>query len=659
MLTRGFWGQYNSCTRIEMQPAILWRTLRTGLCVGALLFSCRVTAFSEEPAEQAAESPTEKEGFVDGKTASARQSALLNYCAGIEPKKPLYPKEAMCAYVSRVLLDRDSANAMELWSEAARRTFESARDRLAANPQDAHALDPFNKQALLHSWLLCKDRSILPPDIEANTRAYVSLWRHKVWSGYGALNYRLMMDGSGFLAAEQWPGLKDADGLGAEEIKVATKGRLLGYFDEIVHHNFHEYGSPTYAGVDFSAMKMLADFANDREIKSRAALTLDWMLLNVACAWNQGYHTTPAGRAKYLSSTTTSPDAMDSTATIGWIFFGAHRPIRNPGEIHSFWFACPGGYQPPDLFREIAQDRTAPFVHRGSFKDKSAGIRMTIFHTPDYTLASEWELLGSPTDGHYKESRRQMLKWVSDKPFSTFAPMQENPRRPYALKENVANAFGYGENPFGQTLQHEGTLVGITSVPDDYPYYKLYAPFPLTGSILKRIERGGWVCCHAGSMLFAFHTLQPSAWGNPRTSDHCDVLWSDARRNGWILETSPLAPFAGGGVEAELDRFARKLEEKTKVENISMDLPAPHFRYTTLSGHVLEISCRPHAEPYRDQHKIDGQPVDYEKFPLLGNPWVSQDLGSDKLTLSHGGSSMGYDFKAWKRTESPSRTVDH
>lgn len=590
-------------------------------------------------------------GLLNGKTTEERQTALLRHCTTLQPKDRYYPKHAVSAFLPRVLLNVEMEQALKQWIEAARRTFTTARDKLAANPQDVRALNPFDKQALLHSWLLAKDRTKLPPDIEEMTKGFISLWHHKVWKGYGALNYRLMMDGSGFLAAEQWPDLTDADGLKSEEIKAATKGRLLGYFDDIVHHNHHEYGAPTYGGADLSAMKMLADFAQDIQVRDRATLTLDWMLLNVACSWNQGYNVSPAGRAKYLSSTITSPDAMDQTATIGWLYFGAQRAIHGESANHAFWFACPGRYQLPDLIVKIAQDRGAPLTHRGSFKVKNTEVRYTIYHTPEYSLASQAEFLSGPTHDLYKETRRQMLKWLSAHPFSTFAPMQDNARRPYALQEKVANVFGYGENPFGQSLQNNDTLVGIIAVPDDYPYYKLYAPFPTTGSILQRIEHGGWVCCHAGSMLFAFRTLQPWSWGKSRETDHCDVLWSDARRNGWILETTRLTPFAGGGVEAELKRFAQALEQRTKVEDVSWDLPEPHFRYNSLDGHRMEIRYRPFGQPYHDQHKIDGEVVDYASFALLDNPSVQQKLDGDALILNHAGKILKYDFKEWTRTE--------
>jgi hypothetical protein len=578
-------------------------------------------------------------------TVEARAADLLARCVARKPRDELFPKEAMAAYVSRLLAGQDVEWAIDRWIAAAREA-----NRRSAPVPPSSIPDPFNKQALVQAWMICRSSPHLTPEaaraiVEA-TKEYVCRYGHREWRGYGALNYRLMSDGAVFIAAEQWPDLRDADGLDSAGIRAATRARLLGYFDEIVHRNNAEYGAPTYLGVNLSAMKLLADFAEDEELRHKAALTLDTMFLHVACAWNHGYHVSPASRAKYFGTSMTGPDAMDATAAIGWLFFGALRPVKGLGEHHSFWFACPGDYRPPAILAAIAADRAAPFTHRAS---RGQNIRITIHHEPTYALASEWELLKSPRDGHYKESRRQMLKWISDQPQSSFMPLQDNPRRPYKLEEKKANAFGYGENPFSQSLQHGRTLVGVTAVPDDYPYWRIQVPFATTGSIVKRVERDGWVCCHGGSMLFAFRLLGPSHWAAPRAKERCDVLESDARRTGWVLETSPLEPFAGGGVDAELDRFATAIVERTRVDETGLEAERPRLVFTALDGHVLDITYRPHGQAYRDQHRIDGVPVDYAAFPLLGNPWVRQELDGDELVIEHGGETLRYDFRTWTR----------
>ena len=342
----------------------------------------------------------------------------------------------------------------------------------------------------------------------------------------------------------------------------------------------------------------------------------------------------------------TSPDSLDTTGAIGWLYFGGLRPVdpRYMNPPGSVWFAFPSGYAPPPILTGIATDRTAAFLHRGSTGEN---IRFMIYHTPAYSLASEWEFLPSPADGHYKESRRQMLKWISDKPCSTFIPMQENPRRPYKLSENIANAFGYGENPYAQSLQHEGTLLGITAVPENYPFWKLYAPFTTEGSIIKRMDREGWIFCHGGSVLFAFRYAKPEFWEKHRAKEQCDVLSSPYRKNGWVLETSPLTPFAGGGIDAELDRFAAAILFKPRLDISKIDTANPSLSYLSLSGHQLELTYRNHGEAYTVQHRVDEKPVDYQAYPLFGNPWVSQPLGGDTLSLNHKGERTTYDFKNW------------
>jgi hypothetical protein len=127
------------------------------------------------------------------------------------------------------------------------------------------------------------------------------------------------------------------------------------------------------------------------------------------------------------------------------------------------------------------------------------------------------------------------------------------------------------------------------------------------------------------------------------------VLTSDARRTGWVLQTSPLAEFAGGGTDAELDRFATALAERTQVDASQLSAERPRLAFTSLSGNVLEITYRPHGEASEDQQRIDGERVDYASFPLLGNPWVRQALDGDELVIEHGTETLRYDFGSWTR----------
>ena len=187
---------------------------------------------------------------------------------------------------------------------------------------------------------------------------------------------------------------------------------------------------------------------------------------------------------------------MASTAAAAWVYFGAHRPISagGTGYAHSFWMAAPGKYRVPEAIIRVARERSRPFLHR-SFVARmgSANVQRVTWHTPFYSLCSQWDQPGEPTSGLYKESRRHMLKWVSDKPSSTFVVCMENPAKPYAPNEKRANALGYGENAYSRYMQHEGTLLGLYAVPEKV---KVIRPVPVPSPAPLRVRR--WTPAAAG-----------------------------------------------------------------------------------------------------------------------------------------------------------------
>ncbi len=62
-------------------------------------------------------------------------------------------------------------------------------------------------------------------------------------------------------------------------------------------------------------------------------------------------------------------------------------------------------------------------------------VHRTTYHSPHYSLASQWDDCSSPADALYKESRRNLLKWVSDSPSSTFAVCMD--KRPDVLVSDI------------------------------------------------------------------------------------------------------------------------------------------------------------------------------------------------------------------------------
>ena len=571
--------------------------------------------------------------YIAGKDYAARAAAACRLYAATAPARPDFPKDAMPLYAARLQTGTDVAGTLQ------------AVDKMMDATLKAR-LDPFNLHAIINAYCLTPDR--YPAPLRAKFRAFAARWDYTRDIGV-SLNYELMRDGAGWLAAQEWPDLRDTAGHDAAAIRALCGARLMSSSSAtITARNDPEYEAPLYYGTDLMAVRMLAEFAREPQMQRAAQLTLEWMLIQTAAYWHHGYYVTSSGRAKYWGSNDLSPDAPGATTGMAYLLFGGDRPARLDLVPQIYWLACPGRTVSSDWLpawqAALPETRTV----QGSLVWPSHHIlvRKQAWMTVGYGLASE-RTDGTPASSYqYKESRRTMLKWVSDKPASTFTVIQDNRRRP---REKIANAFAYGENPYCQVMQSQGTLIGVYDVPDDYGFSRSHAPFTTGGAIVLRQERDGWVLCHGGSALFAFRFLQPAHWGKFDARDQLDLYECDAPRGGWVLETSPLAPFAGGGPAAELARFADALA-KTKISG-DVGATPPRVVFTDIAGHTLDLQWHPPGEDYAGQCLLDGKPMDYSSYPLLVTPGVRQEIGGPLILTLPGGGRRTYDFQQWKVTQ--------
>ena len=491
-------------------------------------------------------------------------------------------------------------------------------------------------------------RTNIRPPSPQNSRAYAAGWDYTKPIGV-SLNYGLMRDGGGWLAAQEWPDLRDKAGNDAKKIQALCGARLMRALRGVCEQNAGEYDAPIYYGTDFAPTRMLAEFARDEPLRAAAKMTLDFMLAQTAAHWFHGYHISTAGRGKYWGSLGLGPDNASPTSGMAYLLFGGDRPANLSGAPQAYWLAHPGHALPLDWLPAWQAAQPDARIVLASVRQGDFHVSKMAWFTPGYGLASEREDGTPASSGLFKEGRRTMFKWVSDRPTSSFTVCQENRRR---WREKIPNAFAYGENPYAQVMQHEGTLLGVYDVPPDYGFWRLSAPFTQTGAIVRRVERDGWIVCHGGSVLFAFRTVLPGGWGKPDARDHLDLYQTDLPRNGWVLETSPVAPFAGGGIEAELTRFADALVAKTRLEADVAASP-PHLLFTNLAGHTLALTWHPVGEPYGGQCRVDDKPVDYASYPLLDAPRIHQLMGGPLTATLPDGEAVSYDFNAWRISKKP------
>ena len=604
-----------------MFPSAMFQSLMNSLFAAFLLIAGAVWSSSAAPA-------AEPGPRLSGNSYGERSAACVRYFATVTPRSPTFPKDGMPFLAARLQLGVDIPGTM------------AALDRMLDATLKAKP-DPFNLHAVMHCYLV--HRGKFTPAMAGKVKRLAASWAYSKPIGV-SLNYELMRDGSGWLAAQEWPDLVDAAGNNAATIQKNCGGWLWRIWRETTERNASEYDAPVYYGTDFAPIRMIAEFARDAAMSKAAAMTLDFMLIHTGAHWHRGYHISSSGRGKYWGSLNLSPHAASATSSMAWLLYGSDQPFNINSAPQSYWLAHPGRVFAPEFlsaWQAALPDERLVLANQIWPSHKQIVWKQAWF-TNGYGLASQRED-GSPFNSFlFKECRRTMLKWVSPHHASTFTIIQENRRRP---SEKSRNAFAYGENPYCQTLQHEGTLIGVHDVPDDYGFGITRAPFTTTGAIVKRVERDGWVLCHGGSMLFAFRFTQAAKWDKPDTRERLDLLRCDALRAGWILETSPLAPFAGGGVEAELKRFGDALAARTKVVASTTASP-PSLKFTNLEGRTLSLRWKPLEPALKDECLVDGKPVPYQSFPRLSTAnTLYPAVGV--LTLKAGGQSRVYDFKQW------------
>jgi hypothetical protein len=523
---------------------------------------------------------------------------------------------------------------------------------------------PWSLSRSLATTLMFKD--YLSPDDWKAQKKLLQSWNYNCVAG--TLNMCLYQYAAGYLASELWPDFKDSavkvktsdalDFRGKEirshsssEIKKICRDGIYQIFKQFAVQNLVEH-DVTYFECDLEAIKILADFSQDVEMKKRASMVMDYCLLQLALSWNKGYNIEPWFRTKLLPMS----DNATVTQKLGWFYFGSSPLIKITSPYPPLIFANKG-YRMPDILRQIALNRESEYVVRSTQFDPEklfydATFWKTFYHTPSYTLSTavhEYDGAKGFKTGIFKETRLLNLTWDSGRPGSSFFVFQDNIRQPY-LGLSEANDLGAGENPYGQRMQHKRTAIGIYDVPVTYPFYKQYTIYRKSDVVVDQIERDGWVFTHAGKMLFGFYSLMPTSWERNRQvkgiSGGIDIRWCDARRNAWILETSDTRSYTGDA-HAQLQAFAEKVLKHSIVDNSKMNLRVPELIYTSITGDVLKLVFGSLGESAIGKHFVNGARIDYTKWKTIDSPWAQQDLNSPIVTVNCDSNKLIYNFENW------------
>lgn len=196
-------------------------------------------------------------------------------------------------------------------------------------------------------------------------------------------NHQILFASSEYLAGQLMPNTVFSNtGWRGSQHKAAAKRRILKWLDERLRFGFSEWNSPGYYEEDFKALFNLVDFADDAQVRRRAAMVLDLLVFDLARNTVHGSFGVTAGRSYEKLGGDGSKWKTD-----GWqqkvgeliqILFGTRGRFHHSGAVGALGYAT-SVYQVPTVLLAIGKDRPDHYVDRSR-------VSVGFDEAPDYGI---------------------------------------------------------------------------------------------------------------------------------------------------------------------------------------------------------------------------------------------------------------------------------
>ena len=147
-------------------------------------------------------------------------------------------------------------------------------------------------------------------------------------------------------------------------------------------------------------------------------------------------------------------------------------------------------------------------------------------------------------------------------------------------------------------------------------------------------DASGWLFAQGGNTYIAYRPLAGYEW-KPLEKGGKRLL-SPHAKNGTILQAAAAAEFTGWE------------EFKAKIRALPLEIklqPTPGVKFTSLRGKKIEVT-------YGAAPRVDGRVVDYAReWKLFSGPYLNAEVGSGKLSITHGRLKRVLDFKTLTITD--------
>ncbi len=203
----------------------------------------------------------------------------------------------------------------------------------------------------------------LSPDLRERIRR--SILGFKYWPdepGIDSLctwteNHQILYSSAAFLAGQLFPQeLFTSSGLQGDALQARHAPRIRRWLDLRFRTGFSEWLSNVYYDEDLTALLSLLDFCQDDEIRRRAAVVTDLLLLDLALHSFKGVLASTHGRSYVAHRTRSGSEAVSDTCRL---LFGAGRYAR-VDNMSAVAFALSPAFRLAPALEEIARDRERP-----------------------------------------------------------------------------------------------------------------------------------------------------------------------------------------------------------------------------------------------------------------------------------------------------------
>jgi hypothetical protein len=483
---------------------------------------------------------------------------------------------------------------------------------------------------------------------------------HRVWKTYmpyrgDTENHFLLYYTCLYLMAQLWPNLPgDAwySGKTSGENFEEARQWIESWVKLTTTRGQGEYDSPHYMGVYIVPMSYLAAWAKDPAMKKRATMMLEYLMADQAPENLRGIY---AGAHARIYEYELVERWLGPATNFDWLWFGE-------GEMHPdghlLYYLLSSAYQPPEILRLIATDRSKPYTHyerkrtrnRWRFYDELHGpVYKTTYMRSEYAVSSDQGGVLQPIQQHSWD-----ITWPVPKPqgvhntFFTAQPYSSNveletyfvfnadsavdgvvkSKRTYDSPEKIL-----GGSPYEKLAQDHDTVIALYDIPNE-------ARFPAVNGFfskdLKEVteDPSGWIFMRGGDAVYiACRPLQPYIW-KPLGPDK--RLFSPYLKNGFVVQAAAASEYP------DLQSFARAILELPLEVHLD---PTPRVTFRSLRGTRMEFT-------FGQTPRFNGKPLDYDHWPLFGGPFMEAAVDSEKLTMKYEGMRRTLDFRNLTITDS-------